>query len=153
MKRIYLHNSPNQLTEDLLRFTAQNLEVDEILNKGDHNSSPNSFIFLKIAAVFALILLTAISFKNVNTEFSNFSEVNYFPVENHKGNIEIVAKMMAENHEKPAPKEVLKDKIEISEVIESNEIVHITATETITLKPGFQVLPGATFQASITSSL
>jgi hypothetical protein len=153
MKRIYFHNSPNQLTEDLLRFTAQNLEVDEILTKGDHNSTPNSFIFLKIAAVFALILLTAISFKNANTEFSNFSSVNYFPVENENENFEVVLEVLVENHNKLAPKEVIKEKIEISEVIESNETVHITATETITLKPGFQVLPGATFQASITSSL
>lgn len=153
MKRIYLHNSPNQLTEDLLRFTAQNLEVDEILSKVDHNSSPNSFIFLKIAAVFGFIMINAISFKNENSEFNNFPTVNYFSHVKQEANLELVTEMMAENNEELAPKEIIKDKIEISEVIESNETVHITATETITLKPGFQVLPGATFQASITSSL
>lgn len=153
MKRIYLHNSPEQLTEDLLRFTAHNLEFEEILCKVNHNPRTNSFIFLKIAAVFALIMVTAISFKNGNSEFSNFSAANYFPVENQKENMGLVAEMLEENHEILAPKEVIKDKIEISEVIESNDIVHVTATETITLKPGFEVLPGATFQASIASSL
>jgi len=153
MKRIYLHKSPEQLTDDLLRFTSHNLEVNEILSAVDNNPRTNSFIIFKIASVFALVLASAISFKNANSEFSNYTAVNYFSVENQKGDIDVVAEIMAENQEKLAPKEVIKDKIEISEVIQSNETVHITATETITLKPGFQVLPGATFQASITSSL
>jgi hypothetical protein len=154
MKRIHLHSTPEQLTEEILAFTSSNLKVNEIVQKDTQSASNFSLSFLKIAAIFILFMGTFIALENGNAYFSNEISVNYFPVLDNLEQEVVPAKEVKEPVQRQfvVGKEYIQDKIEISEVIDADEIIHVVATETITLKPGFQVLPGATFQASITSS-
>ncbi|MEY2904276.1 MAG: hypothetical protein RJA52_292 [Bacteroidota bacterium] len=148
MKRIYLHQSPENLTDELLKFTAKNLEVKEILHNPSYSRNHSFKNLFKVAAIITFVITASIPINLGDSNDKEWKFKEYFPL-NKKSEVVLTQVETI----KPKTKELIKDKVEISTVVEKNESVQIIASETITLKPGFQVLPGGSFQASIVSSL